>query len=128
MNPITIVDTGICNISSVENAFKILGIETNCSNSAEIIDKSKILILPGVGAFKNAMDALKNNNLIKIIQKPKNINMILRNSDIAISSSGQSLIEFLYCGIPTIAMILSNNQKQNLKYLIKKNVLPQPEK
>lgn len=61
------------------------------------------------------------NNLIKIIQKPKNINMILKNSDIAISSSGQSLIEFLYCGIPTIAIILSSNQKQNLKYLIKKN-------
>lgn len=69
MNPITIIDTGICNISSVENAFKILGIKTNSSNSAEIIDKSKILILPGVGAFKNAMDALKNNNLIEIIRK-----------------------------------------------------------
>ena len=58
MSNITVIDYGYGNIFSLISALKILGYSPEVTNSPEKIKNSKLLILPGVGAFKNAMDTL----------------------------------------------------------------------
>ena len=68
-----IIDYGMGNLQSVKNALEKLG---NCkitiSSKAKNIKKSDLLILPGVGAFEDAMNELNKRNLSKtIIQETK---------------------------------------------------------
>lgn len=75
---IAIIDYGMGNLKSVENAVKLLKIESVITSDREIIKKSKAIILPGVGSFKQAMDNLKINNLDKILlEEAKNGKYIL---------------------------------------------------
>ena len=58
-NIITIIDYGYGNLFSIQSAFKKLNIKTNISKSPEEIEKSKVIVLPGVGSFYQAMNAIK---------------------------------------------------------------------
>jgi glutamine amidotransferase len=60
MKNIIIIDYGYGNIYSILSAFKLLKFDVKVSNNPNEIRKADIIILPGVGAFKNAMFALKN--------------------------------------------------------------------
>lgn len=64
---IAVIDYGMGNLKSIENALKLLKIEAVITKDREIIKKAKAIILPGVGAFKQAMDNLKFNDLDKIL-------------------------------------------------------------
>lgn len=66
---IIIIDYGMGNLKSVYNALKSLGLKCKISSSIEEIRASKALILPGVGAFKDAMDNLCKNSLDKVIKE-----------------------------------------------------------
>lgn len=66
---IVIIDYGMGNLKSVYNGLKALGIECKISSSVEEIRAAKALILPGVGAFKDAMDNLCKNSLDKVIKE-----------------------------------------------------------
>lgn len=57
MTKVSIVDYGMGNIRSVSNAVKILGAEARVSSSPDDLDAKKIII-PGVGAFGDAMKNL----------------------------------------------------------------------
>lgn len=75
---IAVIDYGMGNLKSIENALKLLKIEAVITKDREIIKKAKAIILPGVGAFKQAMDNLKINDLDKIlIKEAKNGKYIL---------------------------------------------------
>lgn len=65
---LTIIDYGSSNLYSVINACKTFGIAPTVSNNHDIIVKSDALILPGVGAFNEAMSNLKELGLIKPIK------------------------------------------------------------
>ena len=67
MNKVTIIDYGIGNIFSVEQAFKKIGVKTVLTSNFQIIEKAKYLVLPGVGAFHKAMQKLKDLELNKAI-------------------------------------------------------------
>src|SRR5690554_6873943 len=61
---IKIVDYGMGNLRSVQKAFEKLGAPaTICSQASELTDADK-LVLPGVGAFRDAMNELKRQDLI----------------------------------------------------------------
>lgn len=60
---IAIIDYGVGNLKSVKNALDFLGIPSVVTKDKEVIKNSSAVILPGVGAFKQAMDNLKNDNL-----------------------------------------------------------------
>lgn len=62
-----IIDYGLGNLESVFQAFENLGIETKISNDPKEISNASSLILPGVGAFRDAINALKETNLIPLI-------------------------------------------------------------
>ncbi|MDF1874393.1 imidazole glycerol phosphate synthase subunit HisH [Sulfurimonas sp. SAG-AH-194-I05] len=65
---IGIVDYNMGNLASVQNAFAKLGCETVVeSNPAKFKDYEK-LILPGVGAFGDAMEHLRERNMVGALQ------------------------------------------------------------
>lgn len=64
---IAIIDYGMGNLYSVTNALDYLGEKSIITNDAELIKAADGVILPGVGAFPQAIDCLKELKLDKII-------------------------------------------------------------
>ncbi len=69
---IAIIDYGAGNIRSVENAFKYLGQDTVVTADKEVILKADKVVLPGVGAFKDAMDMLNASELTEVVKEETN--------------------------------------------------------
>jgi imidazole glycerol-phosphate synthase subunit HisH len=66
---ITIIDYAINNLRSVEKALQHLRIPVEATSSSERIQSAEKLILPGVGAFADAMANLEAKNLKALIIK-----------------------------------------------------------
>lgn len=66
---ISLIDYGIGNIKSVQQAFENQGAKVVRVNKAEDILMASHLVLPGVGAFGKGMAALEERDLIDCIQK-----------------------------------------------------------
>lgn len=64
---ITIIDYGMGNLGSVKNMFRYLGVPSTISADPEVISKAEKLLLPGVGAFDNAMLRLNQQGLREIL-------------------------------------------------------------
>ena len=65
----TIIDYGAGNLFSVRNALNYIGCENQISSDKKDIINADRLILPGVGAFGDAMDKLRNSGLIDVIKQ-----------------------------------------------------------
>ncbi len=61
---IVIIDYGMGNLRSVAKAFEKVGIGAVVSDKPEVIEKADKVVLPGVGAFKDAKEGLQERNLI----------------------------------------------------------------
>lgn len=66
---IAIIDYGMGNIHSVNKALQLFGARTIITNKSEEILGSEKVVLPGVGAFDDAMLELKKQNLIPVINE-----------------------------------------------------------
>lgn len=67
-----IIDYGVGNLFSLTCSFKKIGADVVISSDPEVIANAARLILPGVGAFKDAADKLRKSGLDKIlIEKAK---------------------------------------------------------
>ena len=64
---ITIVDYGMGNLGSVFNMFKKIGVESKISGKIEEIEKAEKILLPGVGAFDNAMKLINESGLREVL-------------------------------------------------------------
>jgi len=65
---IAIIDYNMGNLASVKNAFAKLGKETVVESDPEKFKEYDKLILPGVGAFGDAMEHLNERGMIKAIK------------------------------------------------------------
>jgi imidazole glycerol-phosphate synthase subunit HisH len=65
---ISLIDYGRGNIYSITNALKFLRVPYRLVRNPESLEVSKKIILPGVGAFKDAMDQLNKRDLIEPIK------------------------------------------------------------
>ena len=63
MKKILIIDHGCGNILNLIRALKFLGYETEITHDRKKIINSSHIILPGVGAFGNAMEQIGKRNL-----------------------------------------------------------------
>lgn len=61
---LVIVDYGMGNLRSVEKAFEAAGARPVVSSDPRRVEKASKLVLPGVGAFTQAMDELKKRKLV----------------------------------------------------------------
>lgn len=64
---IAMIDYEAGNIKSVQNALKFLGQETVLTRDRDLIWKADKVILPGVGAFGDAMDRIRDYDLEDVI-------------------------------------------------------------
>ena len=75
---IGIVDLNINNLHSIYNAFKKIGYKTKIIKNNKDLKNQDFIVLPGVGAFKEGMSALKKNNLIECLKE----NVIIKKKNI----------------------------------------------
>ena len=66
---IAVIDYGAGNLFSVQNALDYLGLENTISSDRDVLKKADGLILPGVGAFPDAMGMLEKRGLIGVIRE-----------------------------------------------------------
>lgn len=66
---IVIVDYGMGNLRSAEKAFAQAGFETKVSDNPAMLAKAKGLVIPGVGAFPEAMKNLHEKKLVAPIRQ-----------------------------------------------------------
>ena len=69
MGYIAIVDYGAGNLMSVHNTLDFLGYENKVASTGEVIETAAGVILPGVGAFPDAMAALTGSGLTDAVLK-----------------------------------------------------------
>ena len=64
---VAIIDYGVGNLFSLVSSFKAIGVDAVITGNAEEIKKADKIILPGVGAFGDAIDKLRKTGLDKVI-------------------------------------------------------------
>lgn len=69
MNDILIIDYGVGNFQSVANALRFLGYQFLVSGDPRDITQADVYILPGVGAFSEAMKNLESRGIIQVLEK-----------------------------------------------------------
>jgi imidazole glycerol-phosphate synthase subunit HisH len=67
MQPITIIDYGMANLRSVQKAFEKLGHAAVISSDPRAVNNAEKLVLPGVGAFRDAIARLRETGLDEAI-------------------------------------------------------------
>jgi glutamine amidotransferase len=66
---ITIIDYGSGNLRSVQKALQRLGAEAVITDDPQAVADADRLVLPGVGAFSDAMAAIKRRGLVEPIRR-----------------------------------------------------------
>lgn len=66
---IAIIDYGAGNLFSVKNALDFLKIENCIAKETETIRQADAMILPGVGAFPDAMEMLERKGMVPVIRE-----------------------------------------------------------
>lgn len=64
---IAVIDYGMGNLRSVQKAFEYLGMEAIITQDVNVIQKADKVVLPGVGAFQDAMETIKQKGIDKAI-------------------------------------------------------------
>ena len=65
---IAIVDYGVGNLFSLESSFKKVGAETVVTSDKNIIESADKIVLPGVGAFADAIAKLSKDGLDAVVK------------------------------------------------------------
>lgn len=66
---IAIIDYGVGNLFSLESSFRAIGQQVKVTDSADKIRKADKIILPGVGAFEDAVKKLKDTGLDLVLKE-----------------------------------------------------------
>lgn len=64
---IAIVDYGVGNLFSLKSSFAEIGADVTVTSDAEVIRAAEKIILPGVGAFGDAAEKLRQSGLDKVV-------------------------------------------------------------
>jgi glutamine amidotransferase len=65
---IAIIDSGVANLGSVEAAFRRIGVPARVVSDSGSVERAGALVLPGVGAFADAMAELHARSLVEPIR------------------------------------------------------------
>jgi len=66
---ITVIDYGVGNIQSICNAFKALGTTPTVVDTGDEIVSPDGLVLPGVGAFPDGMEELRERDMVEPLER-----------------------------------------------------------
>ena len=100
MPEVTIIDYGVGNLLSVKRSLEHCGAKVFLSADPNVILTSQRVVLPGVGAFPNAMDALNKlklgnflDEILSLKKKGKKYKFIEKTSSIFIDDSFSERLE-----------------------------------
>ena len=104
MKNIGIIDLGINNIKSINNASKLYGNTYLIKNINQFQENSDLIILPGNGNFKAGMEIIKKNKIddlinhvikknVKLITICLGIQLLMENSEESPGTNGLSIIK-----------------------------------
>ena len=74
---ITIIDYAVNNLNSVEKAFRSLKIPVEITDNTRKIREADKLVLPGVGAFGDAVNNLKTKKIFELVASIPTIPLIV---------------------------------------------------
>lgn len=66
---IAIIDYGVGNLRSVEKALQFIGLNAVITSDAAVVRRADAVVLPGVGAYSDAMDSLKKYGMMDIVKE-----------------------------------------------------------
>lgn len=69
MKNVVIVDYGLGNIFSIKQALRKNGFDSHVTSDPDKIKNSDGILLPGVGAFGDAMNRLKERDLVRVLRE-----------------------------------------------------------
>ena len=134
MHDISIIDYKMGNLYSIECALKFVGLKSIITDDIKIIKDSKCIILPGVGAFPEAMKRLKEKKLDLAIKEFHDSNKLIFGICLGMQllfdksyengiSNGLGLLKG---EVKKFDVVDNNNQSQNFnvgwrKVLVKRN-------
>lgn len=64
---VAIVDYGVGNLFSLVSSFRAIGVDAVATSDKDIIESAERIILPGVGAFGDAIKKLKESSLADVV-------------------------------------------------------------
>ena len=64
---IAVIDYGVGNLFSIKSSFARIGADVVVTSDKKVIEQADKIILPGVGAFADAMAKLSKNGLDRVI-------------------------------------------------------------
>lgn len=73
---ITIIDYGLGNLGSIQNMFKRIGVQAKITSDLGEIGSATKILLPGVGAFDNAMTRINETGLKEVLDKKANLDKV----------------------------------------------------
>ncbi len=112
---VTIIDYGVGNLLSVQRGLEHCGAKVLLTADPEKILAAKRVVLPGVGAFSNAMKALENLSLVGVIREIAQrktpllgiclgMQLLLEESDEFGITAGLGLIPGRVIAVPTLTV------------------------
>ena len=122
---VTVIDYGVGNLLSVQRGLEYCGAHVTLTSDAEQILSASRIVLPGVGAFQNGMQALEQLGLIEVIQEVANrkipllgiclgMQLLLTESEEFGLTKGLGLIPGRVIPVPTHAL---NGETQKIPHI-----------
>ena len=87
---IGLIDYGLGNWSSISKCFRNLGYKIIISSDLEALEQTDIILLPGVGAFKPAIQSMKLRNIDSFLKDMAKINKPIIGICLGMQLLGQS--------------------------------------
>lgn len=66
---IAIIDYGVGNLRSVEKALQFIGLNAVITSDVSVVRRADAVVLPGVGAYSDAMDSLKKYGMVDVVKE-----------------------------------------------------------
>jgi len=88
-------------------------------NNIDETIKLNVVVNENYRSLKKLQDLSEKNKQIILWNNVKEMGKLMKEMDLAISAGGSTVWELLYIGVPTILMIIADNQKDIAKNLSK---------
>lgn len=108
---IAVIDYGAGNISSMVNSLEYIGFKAQVVSSATSLDQFTHIIIPGVGAFDDAMDHLDQSGLVEHLEKAKNSGVFILGVCLGMQILCKSSDEGISSGLGWIDLEVTNLSK-----------------
>lgn len=132
---VAVIDYGAGNLHSVKNALDFIGVSSKITSSREEILSAEHIILPGVGAFGDAMESLEKSGLKEVVKQAANgerpflgiclgLHMLFEESEESPNVKGLGIFEGKVKRIPDCGLKIPHMGWNNIEIVKESRILP----